>query len=415
MAAADTNSVNPAGPRLGPEWNLAPFEQSSGTRLIFGPGTVRRIGKVVAGEGAGRVLLVTDPGLMRAGHAEAVRALLLEHVREVAVFDATRENPDTECVDRCLAVARAFGPDAIVGLGGGSAMDTGKGCNFLFTNGGRMADYWGVGKARRPMLPFFAVPTTAGTGSECQSAALIADAETHVKMACLDAKALARVAILDPELTLSMPPRVTACAGIDALAHAVETAVCSRRTALSGMYSREAFRLLVHGLPRVLRMAGDLEARGRMLWGAALAGCAIEASMLGAAHSAANPLTARFGVVHGVAVGLMLPHVVRFNAASPQVRAAYAELVAGAGLLGVAPVPAFEDPVETLIRRVEELLDLAGMPSSLPEAGVDPEAIPALATEAARQWTAGFNPREVSANDFELLYRAASLPRRSRV
>jgi alcohol dehydrogenase len=234
-------------------------------------------------------------------------------------------------------------------------------------------------------------------------------------MACLDAKALARVAILDPELTLSMPPRVTACAGIDALAHAVETAVCSRRTALSGMYSREAFRLLVHGLPRVLRMAGDLEARGRMLWGAALAGCAIEASMLGAAHSAANPLTARFGVVHGVAVGLMLPHVVRFNAASPQVRAAYAELVAGAGLLGVAPVPAFEDPVETLIRRVEELLDLAGMPSSLPEAGVDPEAIPALATEAARQWTAGFNPREVSANDFELLYRAASLPRRSRV
>lgn len=415
MAAADTTSVIPPAPRLGPDWNLASFDHAPGTRLIFGPGTVRRIGEVVAGQGAQRVLLVTDPGLIRAGHADRVRTLLLQHVREVAVFDATRENPDTECVDRCLAVARGFGPEAIVGLGGGSAMDTGKGCNFLFTNGGRMADYWGVGKASRPMLPFFAVPTTAGTGSECQSAALIADAGTHVKMACLDPKALARVAILDPELTLSMPPRVTACAGVDALAHAVETAVCSRRTAISTMYSREAFRLLVHGLPRVLGRPGDLEARGQMLWGAALAGCAIEASMLGATHAAANPLTARFGVIHGVAVGLMLPHVVRFNAGSPPVRQALAELVASAGLGEGSHETPHGDPVETLVRCLEDLLDLAGMPVSLAEAGVDPGAIPTLATEAARQWTAGFNPREVDSGDFETLYRSASLPRKRRV
>lgn len=415
MAAAETTPNNPAEPRLGPDWNLASFDHSPRTRLVFGAGTIRRIGEIVAGEGARRVLLVTDPGLMRAGHADRVRNLLLERVQEVAVFDGTRENPDTDCVDRCLALAREFEPDAIVGLGGGSAMDTGKGCNFLFTNGGRMADYWGVGKARHPMLPFFAVPTTAGTGSECQSAALIADAETHAKMACLDSKALARVAILDPELTLSMPPRVTACAGIDALAHAVETAVCSRRTALSMMYSREAFRLLVHGLPRVLALPEDLEARGCMLWGAALAGCAIEVSMLGAAHAAANPLTARFGVVHGVAVGLMLPHVIRFNAGLPPVRQTVAELVAGASLGGVSPDPASDDPVEILTTRLQDLLDLAGMPSSLSEAGVDAAAISELAAEAARQWTAGFNPREVAAADFEFLYRAASLPRKAGV
>src|SRR5882672_6856380 len=150
---------------------------------------------------------------------------------------ATARQMSTRDVDICLAVARAARVDAIVGLGGGSSMDTAKGCNFLLTNGGRIQDYWGVGKAGRPMLPFIAIPTTAGTGSECQSAALIADEHTHQKMACLDPKAAARVALLDPVLTLSQPPRVTACTGIDAIAHAVETAVSTRRNPLSLMFS----------------------------------------------------------------------------------------------------------------------------------------------------------------------------------
>ena len=130
----------------------------------------------------------------------------------------------------CLGAARAAGIDGIVGLGGGSSLDTAKGCNFLLTNGGRMQDYWGVGKATRPMLPLIAIPTTAGTGSECQSFALIADETTHQKMACGDPKAAARVAILDPPLTLSQPPRVAACTGMDALSHAVETAVTKGAT-----------------------------------------------------------------------------------------------------------------------------------------------------------------------------------------
>src|SRR5207247_582435 len=135
----------------------------------------------------------------------------------------------------------------------------------------RMQDYWGVGKASRPMLPLIAIPTTAGTGSECQSAALIADETTHQKMACLDPKVAARVAILDPALTVSQPPRVTACTGIDAIAHAVETAVTRKRNPLSVLYSREAFRLTVGSLARVLEDPLDLDARGRMLLGAALA------------------------------------------------------------------------------------------------------------------------------------------------
>ena len=220
--------------------------------------------------------------------------------------DGVIENPTTRCVENCVQAARAAGADILIGLGGGSSMDTAKGCNFLLTNGGQMRDYWGVGKATKSMLPLIAIPTTAGTGSECQSAALIADEVTHQKMACLDPKAAARIAILDPELTLSQPRRVAACTGIDALSHAVETAVTTKRSPLSRAYSLEAFRLCGGHLSRALNEPGDLEARSGMLLGAAFAGTAIENSMLGAAHAAANPLTARFGVTHGVAVGLML-------------------------------------------------------------------------------------------------------------
>lgn len=405
MGANDSMILASTEARLPADWRLASFDITPRTRLIFGNGSVNRLGRILDGISSRRVLLVTDPGIVRAGHAERVHRALSAEGRESVVFSGVRENPDTECVDECLKVARDFRPDVIVGLGGGSSMDTAKGCNFLLTNGGRMQDYWGVGKATRPMLPFVAIPTTAGTGSECQSAALISDATTHQKMACLDPKAAAYVALLDPELTVSQPAGVTACTGIDAVAHAVETAVTAKRNPVSSMYSREAFTLLVPSLPMVLRNPGHLEARGRMLLGAALSGMAIEHSMLGAAHSAANPLTAHCGVIHGVAVGLMLPQVVRFNAVDPQVRLVYAELAVAAGL--GEPGASADRLVDALIQRLEELLDAASMPRSLKLLGVDSALIPTLAREAAAQWTARFNPVAVEASDFTGLYEAA--------
>ena len=282
-----------------------------------------------------------------------MQKLLADAGLQVTLFGKARENPTTRDVDECLAVARAFGIDTILGLGGGSSMDTAKGCNFIFSNGGRMQDYWGVGKAAKPMLPLIAIPTTAGTGSECQSFALIADEHTHQKMACGDPKAAARIAILDPELTKSQPPRVAACTGIDAITHAVETAVTRKRNALSLMYSHEAFKLVVTSFPGVMRQPGDLEARGRMLLGAALAGIAIENSMLGAAHSAANPLTARYGTVHGQAVGIMLPLVVRFNGRDPAARRAYAELASAPEIACASD--GHEAAWEALIARLESL------------------------------------------------------------
>ena len=386
-----------------------PFDHHARTRLVFGRDSVERVGELARELGSKKILLVTDAGIVAVGHAERVQRLLTKAGLRVTLFGQARENPTTRDVDECLTAAKAAGIDTIIGLGGGSSMDTAKGCNFLLTNGGRMQDYWGIGKATKPMLPLIAIPTTAGTGSECQSFALIADEKTHQKMACGDPKAAARIAILDPALTLSQPPRVAACTGIDALTHAVETAVTRKRNALSLMYSHEAFKLVVGSFPDVLRQPADLEARGRMLLGAALAGMAIENSMLGAAHSAANPLTARYGMVHGQAVGIMLPLVVRFNGKDKLARQAYAELASAPEIACVSD--GHGPALEALVARLESLLNLAQVPRSLADCGVKRSEIKTLAAEAARQWTANFNPRPVTERDFVHLYEAAFEPR----
>jgi alcohol dehydrogenase len=384
---------------------LASFDYHPRTKLIFGPGTVERIGEPAKEVGARKVLLVTDRGIVSAGHAGRVTQLLETAGITVTCFEGVEENPSTVCVEKCVEVARRSSIDTIVGLGGGSSMDTAKGCNFILTNGGHMKDYWGIGKAKQPMLPLIAIPTTGGTGSECQSFALITDVRTHQKMACGDAKAAARIAILDPALTLSQPERVTACSGVDAIAHAVETAVTRRRTPLSELFSWEAFRLTFAGLPRVLKSPADLEARGWMLLGAAWGGTAIENSMLGAAHSAANPLTAHFAIAHGHAVGLMLPHVVRFNAHEASTAKAYAELARAAHLAPRAE--AAEAAAEHLAERLEQFMDMAKLTRSLKTLGVQRKEVARLAAEAASQWTAQFNPRPVAAADFERLYMEA--------
>ena len=377
------------------------LEFPSRARLVVGAGAVGRVGELAGELGAKRILLVTDAGIVAAGHAARAQQNLQAAGLRVTLFDRAKENPTTKCVEDCVAMARAAGIDTIVGLGGGSSMDTAKGCNFILTNGGRMQDYWGAGKATQPMLPLIAVPTTAGTGSEVQSFAIIANSTTHMKMACGDKKAAARIAILDPELTLTMPSKVTAATGIDAISHAIESHVTKARTTLSQLFSRRAWQLLSRGLPEVLTHGDTLAARGDMLLGAHLAGAAIENSMLGATHSLANPLSAHFGVTHGVAVGLMLPQVIRFNATA--VGPLYGELAADAGLCLA------DDPHAgtILAEHVARLFASAGLPTNLSACHVTRESLPLMAAEAAAQWTAKFNPRPVDVTSLQELYECA--------
>jgi alcohol dehydrogenase len=264
-----------------------------------------------------------------------------------------------------------------------------------------MQDYWGRDKARRDMLPMIAVPTTAGTGSEAQSFALISDAQTHVKMACGDKRAAFRIAILDPELTLTQPPRVTALTGIDAISHAVETFVTTERTAVSTMLSREAWRLLSGSFSTVLSQPENLDARGQMQLGACLAGLAIENSMLGAAHALANPLTARYGVIHGQAIAVVLPHVVRFNA--EQCTHRYADLIGGDRESPSEP----EQAGTALADRLAVWITQTGLADRLSTLHVPQADLPTLAAAAAEQWTGTFNPRKVGAEELLRLYEAA--------
>lgn len=371
-----------------------------GSHVVFGAGVLGCLGDLaldLSGVPAApqRALLVTDPGLRAAGHARRARESLEAAGLKVQFFDDVEENPSTDHVARGVEAAQAHGTDLLVGLGGGSAMDCCKGINFLLTQGGAMEDYWGAGKATRPMLPSIGVPTTAGTGAEAQRFALVSRASDHRKMACGDRKARFRTVVLDPDLLVTVPRSVAALTGLDAVSHAVESHVSRAGSPLSRMYSREAFRRLDRALSTYLEDSTHAEARADMLLGAHLGGAAIETSMLGAAHSLANPLTARHDVTHGAAVGLMLPHVVRFNGSVSA--SGYAELIGG------EPTGA----ADRLAQRLEELSALAGLPADLASCGVERAELPELGRQAAEQWTAQFNPRDVGAAELTALYESA--------
>ena len=370
------------------------------TRLVVGPGTIARLGDLARELGGTRVLVTSDRGIMAAGHtASGIESLRAAGIT-TEVFSTFTENPSSAEVEAGTAVARKFRPDLLVGLGGGSSMDCAKGINFLLSCGGKMQDYRGRGTATGSMLPSIAVPTTAGTGSETQSFAVITDSVSGIKMACGDPRAAFRVAILDVNLTLTQPAVLAALTGIDALSHAVESQVCTAATPASRTFSREAWRLLAANLPGIVIDGGTVAARSAVQFGASLAGLAIEHSMLGAAHALANPLTAAHHLTHGQAVGVMLPHVVRFN--GPVCGRAYAELLTDIAISATA-----DEAGATLADWLTGLLAAAQLKTSLRACGIDAANVPALAAAAATQWTAGFNPRAVTAVDLADLYEAA--------
>src|SRR5436190_16796768 len=379
---------------------MVPFDFEPRTRVVFGRGTIARVGHLAQALHFRRVLLVADRGVLGAGHVStATKALESEDIVVVPYHDFG-ENPDSSMVEAGRRFAEPLRIDSIIALGGGSSLDCAKGINFVLTNGGTIGDYRGYGKTSNNLLPTIGIPTTAGTGSEAQSYAVISDAKTHMKMACGDPSAAMRIAILDPELTLTAPLHVTAMAGFDAIAHAVETAVTMRRTPLSDTFSHRAWHLLSGAFERVLLHPADIEARSAMQIGSHFAGMAIEQSMLGAAHACANPLTAQYNLSHGLALAMLLPHVVRWNADVARER--YAALI-GSPRRRIRD----QDPAETLAVRLEDLARAGGLGVKLSDSGVDEQAIPQLAAQAAAQWTGTFNPRPLDAAGAAEIYRAA--------
>lgn len=358
------------------------FDFQPRTRVIFGAGSLARLPETARELGFGRTLLVADRGLVSAGHAAEVERVF---GRELIHYHDFEPNPDTAAVENARRFAAGLGIQSILALGGGSSMDLAKALNIVLHHDAPIEDFHGYGKCERPLAPMIAIPTTAGTGSEAQSYAIIARADSHLKMAIGDPGLAFRAAILDPALTLSQPAFVTATAGYDAISHAVESYVTTRRNPISSGYAREAWRLLELNFERVIADPQNLEARAGMLAGAHLAGAAIENSMLGATHACANPLTARFNIVHGAAIAMMLPLVVRWN--QPAAEALYRELHS------------------ELAARLEELRAAAGLNRKLQLGDGD---LNALSAAAAEQWTGRFNPRPFDAEAAQQLYRWAA-------
>ncbi len=376
------------------------FDFQARTRVIFGLGTFARLGEVARAAGFTRTLLVADQGIAACGYVDEAARQLAQAGIACFHFQDFGENPNTAMVEAGRVVAAAQQIDSIIGLGGGSSLDTAKGINFVLTNGGTMRDYWGHGKTSKPMLPMIGIPTTSGTGSEAQSYALISDAETHIKMACGDPQAAFKVALLDPQLTVTQPAYITATAGYDAIAHALETYVSTKRNPLSEIFSREAWRLLIGNYATVLDEPNNLAARAAMLLGAHYAGAAIENSMLGAAHACANPLTARYGTAHGEALAILLPQVIRWNLAEVSER--YDELCQS------AQFPCDKRTGgEQIAQHLTQLAETAGLPTSLSALGIPHTDLPELAEAAATQWTGTFNPRQLSAAGAKEIYEWA--------
>ena len=357
---------------------MTAFDFRPRTRILFGAGEFARLGEVAREHNATRCLLLADQAMVDTGAArEAIRSLKARRM-EVFAFHDFAPNPTVAMVEAAREYAAPQHADLLVGLGGGSALDFTKAVNVVLNCGGSIRDYWGYGNVPRPLLPMIAVPTTAGTGSEAQSSTAIVDPDGSAKLTCGDPKIYFRAAILDANLTLSQPAALTAASGYDAISHAVETLLSTKRTPISECFSREAWRLLDANFERVLRVPEDLNARAAMLLAAHFAGLAIEYAALGPAHACAQPLVDGFRLRHGAAIAVVLSHTLEWIGERAD----------------LAP-------------RLRYLAAAAELPASLRDAGIPEHALPRLAEEAAAQWTGRFSSRPFDAQAALDIYQAA--------
>ncbi|WP_374652410.1 iron-containing alcohol dehydrogenase, partial [Rhizorhabdus sp.] len=297
------------------------------TQIEFGNGAIARLPEFVKALGGSRVLVVGDPGVQRAGLIDRVQAILTGASIFNAVFADVESDPATRSVDEGTVHGKANGCDLVVGIGGGSALDTAKAIGLMLVNDGNIKDYVGIGKVPRAGAPVIAVPTTAGTGSELTIWSVLSDKVAKAKISVGSVLNCPAIALLDPELTLSLPPQITAATGMDALTHALESYVNTATQPISEAMSDQAMTLIARSLRKAVADGSDVEARGDMLLASTIAAMAFNSTRLGLVHAFAMPLGAKFGIPHGLVNAIMLPEVMRFNhLANPRKFARIAEI-----------------------------------------------------------------------------------------
>jgi alcohol dehydrogenase len=381
------------------------------TRVVSGRGLLESTGFELMKEGASRPFVVTDEVIRATGLVDRVASGVEDGGLELAgVFDGVPQDSSTAVVERCAAAARDAGADSFLAVGGGSVMDTTKVADALFTHGGSVHDYEGAFTLPRendgmgrplPLAPLACIPTTAGTGSEVSIAAVIKDEDAKVKLELADFPLYPRLAILDPDSTATLPPSIAAATGMDAMTHAVEGYVSNDSSPHEQATSLHALRLIRDNLERAVHQPGDEDARGNMLVAASLA----ITINLGATHSMSHPCGGQFGVPHGVANAINLPHVIRFNAAGGGLAAdGYRDV---SEVLGIESGGSDDEVGDRLATHVAGLVDSLGLPTRLSLVGVPEEGIPALVDGAMGDGCTLLNPRDPSEDDFAELFRAA--------
>ena len=376
----------------------------SPNKVIFGNGTDSQVGAEVAKLGAGKALIVTDAGVVKGGLLAGVESSLKESKVDYGVFDRVEDEPPARVVDECAGEVVAQKYDIIIGVGGGSSLDVAKGASIVAANGGQVLDYVGNDMVPRRGVPKILVPTTAGTGSEVTRVFVVTEEADNDKKVIFSDYNLSDVAIVDPLLTLSMPPGVTADTGMDALVHAVETYVSRLATPFSDVLALEAIRLIGEYLPVAYAKAENMEARYNMSLAATLAGLAFSSGGLGAVHALAYVLGTEYHLSHGRTNAIMLPYVVDYNKIGTPGRYARIAQAMGEKTDGLTDLQASE----RLVLRLHRLLEEVGIPSRLVDYGIKADDLPKLVAGGMKQSRLFVpNPRNLTEEDVTKIYRSA--------
>ncbi|MGW2744706.1 iron-containing alcohol dehydrogenase [Streptomyces sp. NPDC001450] len=371
--------------------------------VVFGPGSLTELGHCALRLGGRRPFLVTDPGLIEAGWVdEAVGHLRRVGLRPVVWHDVT-PNPKDHEVDAGFQRYAASGCDVIVGVGGGSVIDAAKGVAILSSNGGRILDYEGVDRVGRPIPPTVMVPSTSGTGADVSQFAVITDTAEHTKITIVSRTLVPEISVIDPRLLTTMPDWLNAATGLDALTHAIEAFVSRAHNPLTDIHALHAVELITRNLVRTQVRPKDFAARLAMAQAALEAGMAFTNAILGATHAMSHQVGGLLDAPHGVVNGVLLPHVIRFNAEAWPQRFVALGAAAGIPTEGVPP----HEVAAQLADRVRALADDVGVPKGLACLGVAEADVPVLARTTLKDACMATNPRDVDVRDVEALFRAA--------
>ena len=382
---------------------LVAYQFQTPTKIISGIGSTAEIIKELNAINAKKVLLITDPGLVQAGVAQQVVEMLKQAAVEVEIFDAVEPDPSIQVATKAAEMAKNVKANVLIALGGGSAIDTAKSAALLVTNGGYLKDYAGVNKVVKPILPLIAVPTTAGTGSEVTIFAVMSDPEKQEKFTISSALIAPAVAVLDPLLTLKLPPSVTAFTGMDALTHAIEAFTSSIAQPATDALALSAIKLILKHLPVAVGRGDNIKARDGMLQASLLAGIAFNNAFLGLAHAIASPLGGHFHVPHGLANAVMLPYVMEYNL--PTAVRRYAEIGCALGLQAVGDTP--RAVAEKTVAAITQLARDINIPEKLSNIGAKEELLPLVARDALKSIQLKFNVRNASEKEILALLQKA--------